>query len=81
MTGRWCCHRFLHSPEFIMKPKAVPLSPSLPVPGDRLLRRSALAAFRSLRAAGTRALAVPDLFTLAVQDVRDAWRESARPNV
>lgn len=64
-----------------MKTKAVPLSPSLPVPADRLLRRSALAAFRGLRAAGTRARAVPDLFTLAVQDVRDAWRESARPNV
>ena len=41
-----------------MKPKTVPLSPSLPVPGDRLLRRSALAAFRGLRAAGTRARAV-----------------------
>jgi hypothetical protein len=63
-----------------MKTKAVPLSPSLPVPADRLLRRSALAAFRHLRAAGTRAKAVPGLFTLAVQDVRDAWRESARPN-
>ncbi|MBL8419271.1 MAG: hypothetical protein JNK92_01420, partial [Dechloromonas sp.] len=52
-----------------MKTKAVPLSPSLPVPADRLLRRSALAAFRGLRAAGTRARAVPGLFTLAVQDV------------
>ena len=64
-----------------MKTKAVPLSPSLPVPADRLLRRSALAAFRGLRAASIGARAVPDLFTLAVQDVRDAWRESARPNV
>ena len=63
-----------------MKAKAVPLSPSLPVPGDRLLKRSALAAFRSLRAAGTRARAVPGLFTCAVHDVRDAWRESAGPN-
>lgn len=49
--------------------------------GERLVKRGALVAFRVLRAVTEQAKKAPGLLAQASADVRDAWQESARPNV
>ena len=49
--------------------------------GDRLVKRGALMAFRVLRVVTDQAKKAPGLLAQASADVRDAWQESARPNV
>ena len=49
--------------------------------GERPIKRSALAFFRVVRAASNRAKETPGVLTQAVNDVREAWQESAQPPV
>lgn len=54
---------------------------SNPSSGERLVKRGALLAFRTLRAITDRAKKAPGFLAQAGADVRAAWQESARPNV
>lgn len=49
--------------------------------GERLVKRGALVAFRVLRGLTEQAKKAPGILAQASADVRDAWQESARPNV
>jgi hypothetical protein len=62
-----------------MKVLALPLSNSQHP--DRLVKRAALSAFSALRIVAEHANKAPGILTQASADVRDAWQESARPNV
>ena len=59
--------------------RAVPLSNVST--GERLVKRGALVTFRALRAVLEQARKAPGFLAQASADVRDAWQESARPNV
>ena len=59
--------------------KAVPLSK--PSSESSAVKTCALFAFRSLRAVAEQAKQAPGYLAQATGEVRDAWRESARPNV
>ena len=58
-----------------------PIALSSASTGARPVKRVALLAFRLARRASEGAAQVPGFLTQATRDVRDAWRESARPNV
>lgn len=60
--------------------QAVPLSQPDVDAAETLVKRGALVAFRALRLAAEQARQVPVVLAQASADVRDAWRESARPN-
>ncbi len=62
-----------------IKTQAIQLSN--PSSGERLVKRSALMAFRALRAITEQAKKAPGILAQASADVRDAWQETARPNV
>ena len=67
-----------------MKPQVTPIriNPDLTVVHDeRLVKRGALHLFRLVRSAVTHGKTVPGLLQRAAEDVAEAWRESARPNV
>lgn len=49
--------------------------------GERLVKRGALVALRVLRGITNQAKKAPGLLAQASAGVRDAWQESARPNV
>ncbi|MBX3649076.1 MAG: hypothetical protein KF853_13490 [Rhodocyclaceae bacterium] len=53
---------------------------SHPQPAEGLVKRGALVVFRALRLATDQAKQVPGVLAQASADVREAWRESARPN-
>lgn len=63
-----------------MKPEVLPI-PLDTQPAERIVKRSALMAFTALRALAANSSRVPSLLHQATQDIKDAWRESARPNV
>lgn len=63
-----------------MKTRTPPVALSVPQPADRLVKRSALVAFKAIRAIAGRASEVPGVLSQAGRDVRLAWQESARPN-
>ena len=46
-----------------------------------LLKRLSLSTFRAVRGVTAQAKEVPGLLAQASQDIKDAWRESSRPNV
>ena len=46
--------------------------------GERPIKRGALALFRVVRAASNRAKETPSALTKAVNEVREAWQESAQ---
>ena len=46
-----------------------------------LLKRLSLTTFRVVRGVTAQAKEVPGLLAQASQDIKDAWRESSRPNV
>ena len=48
-------------------------------PSQRLVKRLALATFRTLRAASTQASKVPGVLAQAGADIKCAWQESAHP--
>jgi hypothetical protein len=50
-------------------------------PAERLVKRGALLAFRALRAITEQAKKAPGILAQASTDVRNAWQETARPNV
>lgn len=61
-----------------MKVQSIPLSQ--PQPSGRIIKRSALAVFRTARILAEQAHKVPGVLAQAGEDVVEAWRESARPN-
>lgn len=62
-----------------MKTLVTPIALDKPDHG-RLLKRISLTAFRALRGVTAQAKEVPGVLAQATQDIKDAWRESARPN-
>jgi hypothetical protein len=58
----------------------IALTPATVQHSERLVKRSALTAFRLLRAACAQASTVPGILAQASADVREAWQESSRPN-
>jgi hypothetical protein len=50
-------------------------------PSERLFKRGAVLAFKALRAMTSQAKEVPGILSQAATDVREAWAETARPNV
>ena len=50
-------------------------------PADRLVKRGARALFTLVRSTAGQAQRVPGILAQAATDVREAWTESARPNV
>jgi hypothetical protein len=59
--------------------QSIQLSPDKPA--HRVVKRGALLAFTALRGLATHSAKVPGLLVQASQDIKDAWRESSRPNV
>ncbi|MBE7422824.1 MAG: hypothetical protein HS110_10420 [Zoogloeaceae bacterium] len=57
-----------------------PLTLSHPQPSGRIIKRGALAVFRTVRVLAEKAHKVPGALVQAGQDVREAWQESAHPN-
>ena len=58
----------------------IALTPAAQQSSESIVKRSALSAFRLLRAAIGQASTVPGMLAQASADVRDAWQESSRPN-
>lgn len=58
---------------------AVPLSK--PTTESTVVKSCALFTFRTLRAVAEQAKQAPGYLAQATSEVREAWRESARPNV
>lgn len=54
---------------------------SNPQPTERLVKRAARFAFSTLRILASKASTVPGTLSQAASDVREAWQETARPNV
>ena len=52
-----------------------------PKPAERSVKRVARAVFRLVRSPASKAQSVPSVLARAAGDVREAWRESASPNV
>lgn len=50
-------------------------------PAERLVKRGARALFMLVRSTAGQAQRVPGILSQATSDVRDAWAETARPNV
>jgi hypothetical protein len=50
-------------------------------PAQRVVKRSALLAFTALRGLAKQSSKVPGLLAQASKDIKEAWQESARPNV
>lgn len=48
---------------------------------ERLVKRGARALFSLVRSTANQAQRVPGILSQATADVRDAWAETARPNV
>lgn len=61
--------------------KVVPIPLPVPQPQDRIVKRGAAFAFRTLFAVAEQAKKAPGLFKQAADDVRTAWQETAHPNV
>lgn len=61
--------------------KVVPIPLAVPQPQERIVKRGAALAFRSLFAIAAQAKKAPVLIKQAADDVREAWQETARPNV
>lgn len=64
-----------------MKVHTQPIRLSNTQPAERLVKRGALLAFKALRAMTSQAKEVPGILAQATADVREAWAETARPNV
>ena len=64
-----------------MKVHNQPIPLANPKPADRLVKRSARALFSLMRSTAGQAQRVPGILSQATTDVREAWAESARPNV
>ncbi|MBK7815017.1 MAG: hypothetical protein IPJ52_12320 [Rhodocyclaceae bacterium] len=60
--------------------KVVPIPLAVPQPQERIVKRGASLAFRTLFAIAEQAKKAPGLIKQAADDVRDAWQETARPN-
>jgi hypothetical protein len=58
-----------------------PIPLAKPKPADRLVKRGARALFGLVRSTAGQAQRVPGILSQATTDVREAWAESARPNV
>lgn len=50
-------------------------------PAERLVKRGARALFTLVRSTAGQAQRVPGILSQATADVREAWAETARPNV
>jgi hypothetical protein len=50
-------------------------------PSERIVKRGALLLFRGVRSLTAQAVKAPGVLAQASKDVRDAWRQSASPNV
>lgn len=61
-----------------LTPEAIPV-PKHPSDG-RLIKRSALLAFKAIRSLGNQARKAPKALAQATTDIREAWQESAAPN-
>lgn len=48
---------------------------------ERIVKRTALVTFRLLRTVAEHAKKAPGIMAQASTDIREAWAESARPNV
>jgi hypothetical protein len=64
-----------------MKVHNQPIPLAHPKPADRLVKRGARALFSLVRSTAGQAQRVPGILSQATTDVREAWAESARPNV
>jgi hypothetical protein len=62
-----------------MSNQSIQLNPDKPA--QRVVKRGALLAFSALRGLANQSSKVPGLLAQASQDIKDAWRETARPNV
>ena len=52
-----------------------------PTSAERLVKRGARALFTLVRSTAGQAQRVPGILSQATSDVREAWAETARPNV
>lgn len=50
-------------------------------PAERLIKRGARALFTLVRSTAGQVQRIPGILSQATSDVRDAWAETARPNV
>lgn len=64
-----------------MKVHNQPIPLANPKSTDRLVKRGARALFGLVRSTAGQAQRVPGILSQASTDVREAWAESARPNV
>lgn len=64
-----------------MKVHNQPIPLANPKSTDRLVKRGARALFTLVRSTAGQAQRVPGILSQATSDVREAWAETARPNV